>query len=265
MAAKIGQIVCKSALSPCGLAGFEYSLNPYRGCEHGCLYCYSPSVLRERRPWGTFVDVKVNIPTVLSKELARKARGAVWLGSVCDAYQPVEERYMVTRGCLEVLLARDWPVSLLTKSALVRRDYPIMAGFSDFDLGFSIAYADEEARRVLEPGASPIQERIEAMAEAVRAGLAPWAFIAPIMPGFTDRPEELEGLISRIARAGVRRVGFDSFRSRPCIWPRMASLFEKDPQLARLYRSSLRDPDYNHGVARVIERECARNGLTMVA
>ncbi len=265
MAAKIQQIVCKTALSPCGLAGFKYSLNPYRGCEHGCLYCYSPSVVRERRQWGSFVDVKVNIATVLAKELARKDRGAVWLGSVCDAYQPSERRFLVTRDCLKALLARDWPVSLLTKSSLVRRDYSLMAGFSDFELGFSIAYVDESVRKTLEPGASPIEERIEAMTEATSVGLSPWAFIAPIMPGFTDRPEELEKLIARIARAGVRRVGFDSFRSRPCVWPRMAPLFEEDPQLAKLYRSSLWDPEYNYGIARVIERECARNGLTMVA
>ncbi len=200
----VRQITCRSALGRCGLPGFKYSLNPYRGCQHGCVYCYSPAILRENRPWGTFVDVRVNIPTVLSKELNRQERGSVWLGSVTDAYQPLEARHELTRKCLKLLAKADLPVSLLTKSALCMRDLDIISQFSDFELGFSLAYADDSARKTLEPGASSVDERLKAMAKAADRGLRPWAFIAPIMPGITDRPGELEALLERLAHAGIR-------------------------------------------------------------
>ena len=130
----VGELSCKAALSRSGLPGFDYALNPYRGCQHGCIYCYSPETLREKRvcyspetlrekrEWGSFVEVKRNIPGVLAKELRRLKKGVVGIGTVTDAYQPVEERYGVTRRCLEQLLRRDFPICIQTKSSLVERD-----------------------------------------------------------------------------------------------------------------------------------------------
>ena len=261
---KVREVACKTALSPCGLPGFKYSLNPYRGCQHGCVYCYSPSILREKRPWGGFVDVKINIPTVLAKELRRKERGVIWLGSVCDAYQPVEEGYGITRLCLGELLKVDMPVSLLTKSTVVERDYELMSSFSDFELGFSLAYGDDSIRDMLEPGASPIGERIRSASRAVERGLEPWAFIAPIMPGFTDRHGEIGTLIDLISEAGVKKVGFDPFRPRPAVWPRMAEILKDEPGLMAQIRAASRDPTYYEEVALVVKRECERVGISLV-
>lgn len=262
---KIREVTCKTALSPCGLPGFKYSLNPYRGCQHGCLYCYSPSIVRESRTWGSFVDVKINIPTILSKELARKESGIVWLGSVCDAYQPIEGRYGITHLCLEQLRKVDMPVSLLTKSDLVTRDYELIDSFSDFELGFSMAYADDSIRECLEPGSPPLAARMKAIAKAAERGLNPWVFIAPIMPGFTDRPDEIPTLVRKLSRAGVERIGFDPFHPRPRIWPRMREIFEADPDLRQTYRTLARNPEYYSQIAEVIERECRKNGITLVA
>jgi len=261
---KVREVTCKTALSPCGLPGFKYSLNPYRGCQHGCLYCYSPSILREKRPWGSFVDVKVNIPTVLAKELGRKVRGVTWLGSVCDAYQPVEKKYLVTRRCLGELLRVDMPVSLLTKSSLVERDYDLISSFSDFELGFSLAYGDDSIRERLEPGASTIDERIRAASVAAGMGLAPWAFIAPIMPGYTDREGELGRLVEKISNSGVDRVGFDPFRPRPAVWTRLNQLSGEDPQLTSRIRAASSNAEYYEKVALEIKRECDRHGISLV-
>jgi len=260
----VKEVACRSALGRCGLPGFSYSINPYKGCEHGCLYCYSPSVTRERRPWGSFVDVRINMPTVLAKELRRKPRGAVWFGSVCDAYQPVEAKHELTRKCLQLLLRVDWPVSLLTKSALSIRDFDLMTSFSDFELGYSIAFADDALRRSLEPGASSIEERLEAMRIAAKRGLKPWAFIAPILPGLTDRAGEIERLIGKLADAGVERVGFDPFRPKPGIWPRMGELLRSRPDLAESFRRAAREEDYYTDVARLIGSECQNRGIKVV-
>jgi DNA repair photolyase len=260
----VREITCKSALNACGLPGFRYSMNPYRGCQHGCVYCYSPCVLREGRPWGGFVDVRVNIPTILAKELSRRERGEVWLGSVCDAYQPVEEKYGVTRMCLEQLAKAEMPVSLLTKSALCVRDFDLMKSFEDFDLGFSMAFASELVRRKIEPGASSVEQRIDAVSEAVRVGLQPWVFIAPIMPGITDRPGEIELLVGKLAEAGVRRVGFDPFRPRGGIWPRLRTFLQAhDPGLIETYKTIRSRPDYYAEVGQTIQRECMQNGITV--
>ena len=91
---KIREVKCKSALSSSSLPGLDYSLNPYRGCQHNCAYCYVPNVLRiQRKEWGSFVEVKTNIPVVLSKELKKKKPGVVGLSTVTDPYQPIEKKY----------------------------------------------------------------------------------------------------------------------------------------------------------------------------
>jgi len=259
----IREVTSRSGLGHCGLAGFRYSVNPYRGCQHGCVYCYSPAVLREERTWGSFVDVRVNMPTVLARELARKEKGPVWLGSVTDAYQPAEAKYCLTRRCLEQLAKADVPVSLLTKSALVTRDYDLMKRFSEFELGFSITCSDESIRREMEPGASSLDDRLRAMAQASDAGLRPWAFIAPIMPGITTRPGELEILIEKLAAAGIKKVGFDPFRPKPGIWARLRPfLLSRFPELQQAYLSP--DPSIYSEAATRIQRECSRRGIVVV-
>ena len=125
---KVTEITCKTALNPSSLPGLVYSLNPYRGCQHKCAYCYVPNVLRIKRcKWGEFVNVKTNIPVVLSKELRNKKQGVVAISTVTDPYQPIEKKYLLTRFCLEQLLRADFPISIQTKSDLVTRDINIIS------------------------------------------------------------------------------------------------------------------------------------------
>ncbi len=260
----VRETVVRHALSRSGLPGFSYSLNPYRGCQHGCVYCYSPCVLREKRPWGSFVDVRVNIPTILSREIRRKPRGAIWIGSVTDPYQPIERRYRITRMCLEQLLPYDPPISILTKSHLCTRDFDLLAKFSDCELGFSFSCFDERVRKAMEPKASRIEERLKAASEAVSAGLEPWGFIAPIVPGVSTREGELERLIYAMADAGIKRVGFDGLHPKPCMWPRFSNFLSKQfPQLAPRMKSILRERKYLVEAARRIEEACNEIGLQL--
>jgi DNA repair photolyase len=123
----IKEIQASTAISASGLPGLDFALNPYRGCQHACAYCYSPDVLREARwrEWGDFVDVKKNLPILLSKQ-KNKLSGVVGLGTVTDPYQQAEEKYKITRYCLEQLARSDCTVSIQTKSDLVLRDLDIL-------------------------------------------------------------------------------------------------------------------------------------------
>ena len=137
---QIKEITCSTALSPSKLPGLMYSLNPYRGCQHQCAYCYVPNILRiPRDQWGEFVHVKTNCPSVLSKELRIKPKGVVGLSTVTDPYQPLEKKYQLSRYCLVQLLKHDFPVSIQTKSSLIQRDSDLISQFSDVEIILSIA------------------------------------------------------------------------------------------------------------------------------
>ncbi len=216
---RVREVSCTAALSPTSLPGLDYALNPYRGCSIGCVYCYSPSVLREERPWGRFVDVKRNLPAVLAKELKRKPRGVVGIGTVTDGYQPVEMRYHITRYALEQLARFDFPVSVQTKSSLVLRDLDVLRKLRDVEVGVTITTMDETMRRRFEPFSSPAPRRIETLRSLNAAGIRTWAFVGPILPGATETTAE--SLLRAVRDAGTTLVMVDRLRFRPCVWERM--------------------------------------------
>ncbi|HPX57149.1 MAG TPA: radical SAM protein [Syntrophales bacterium] len=195
----VKEISVKSVLSKSQV--YDYAMNPYRGCSHGCRYCYAAFMKRftgHREPWGEFVDVKINAPELLAKEIERKPVGRVWVSGVCDPYQPVEKEYRLTRKCLEVLLGAGWPVTVQTKSSLVLRDIDLLRTSGNVEAGFSITTADEKIRQIFEPGASPIGERIEALNALHGRGIKTFAMIAPILPGAERLPDALEGAVDYV-------------------------------------------------------------------
>ena len=132
--------------------------------------------------WGSFVDVKVNSPEVLQKQLQRKARGRVMISSVTDAYQPIEAKYKLTRKCLEVLLQYQFPVDILTKSPLVLRDLDLIKEFKDIEVGITVTTNDEKIRKVFEPKAPSITARINTLKKLHNNGINTYAFIGPVLP-----------------------------------------------------------------------------------
>ena len=126
---KLGEVRCKSILGSSGIGGMDYAVNPYIGCSHACAYCYARFMRRMGHPgeqWGSFVDVKVNAVERLREETEKRSTGKVLLSSVTDAYQPLEEKYQLTRSCLEILLDHGFSVDILTKSNLVLRDLDLL-------------------------------------------------------------------------------------------------------------------------------------------
>lgn len=238
---KVREVSCSTALSPSSLPGLDYALNPYRGCAIGCVYCYSPSVLREVRPWGRFVDVKRNIPAVLAKELKRSRRGVVGVGTVTDGYQPLEPRYRLTRYCLEQLARFDFPVSVQTKSSLVLRDLDVLRRIRDVEVGVTITTLDEAMRRRFEPFSSPSARRLETLRKLNAEGVRTWAFVGPILPGTTD--VLAEPLLRSIRDTGTTHVMIDRLRFRPGVWERVASAAGGTDELL-LFVSARDDPGY---------------------
>jgi DNA repair photolyase len=219
---KFKEISCKTALSPSGLPGLDYALNPYMGCGHACVYCYAPATLRYKGPdpWGTFVNVKADIPRVLERELRSKKRGVVGISTVTDPYQPAEEKHKLTRNCLEVLLAKDFPVCVQTKSPLVLRDLDLIKGFSEKEVGFTVTTLDERISAIIEPGAPAPVERLKAMRTLSGEGITTWAFIGPMVPGVLGK-EELREVLEAVKEAGASHVMLDRLRLKPGMWARL--------------------------------------------
>jgi DNA repair photolyase len=133
-------------------------------------------------PWGRFVDVKMNAPELLMKQLKRAEKGNIIVSSVTDPYQPVEAQYLITRKCLETLRYFHFPVAILTKSPLVLRDLDIISKLDNVEVGITITTDNDRIRRLFEPNAPPIDSRIEALKKLHRAGIPTYAFIGPTLP-----------------------------------------------------------------------------------
>ncbi|MDW7759476.1 MAG: radical SAM protein [Acidobacteriota bacterium] len=197
----VREIQAKSILNASKI--HDYCINPYTGCEVGCAYCYAALFMRRysghSEPWGEFVDVKVNAPELLARQIVRARRGTIWIASVCDPYQPIEERYGLTRRLLEVLVGCDFPVEIQTKSARIRRDLDVIRRIPDARVGFSVATDDEAVAGLFEKRASPIGERIEVLREFKTAGVPTFAFAGPLLPGNPERlAAHLAGAADRV-------------------------------------------------------------------
>lgn len=221
---RINEIKCKTALSKSTLPGLDYSLNPYRGCQHNCAYCYVPNVLRiERKEWGSFVYVKTNIPVVLSKELKRKKPGVVGISTVTDPYQPLEKKYKLTRYCLEQLLKYDFPVCIQTKSNLITRDIDLISKFFDAEILISIGTLNDSERKMLEPGSSSINDRLDVLKNFSDIGVKTGIFFGPVYP--TVKKEDIPKIIEIFMKSGVKEIMVDKFNLKPGIADRLKKSF----------------------------------------
>lgn len=179
----------------------EYSLNPYIGCMHGCTYCYATYMKRftgHREAWGTFVDVKQNAVPLLQRELRRKKPGRVWLSGTCDPYQPIEEQTNITRECLRLLTQHRWPVTIQTKSPLILRDLDILEKSQGIDVVITITTADDAIRKIFEPHAPSIQNRLQALTELHTTGIPTSAMIAPLLPNSEELLPQLQNIVDYI-------------------------------------------------------------------
>jgi DNA repair photolyase len=211
---KVKEIQCSSAIGKCGFPGGGWAINPYIGCAHNCVYCYARFIKRftgHLEPWGTFVDIRVNLAEVLKKQLRspRYKTGRIFIGTVTDPYQQVENKYQITRKILEVLQDYGAGVSILTKSDLVLRDLDLLKQFKDIDVNFTITSFDEKWKKLTEPNSPTAADRLKAIKILVANGIPTFVMMGPFWPFFTDA----EKMLSEFKKIGVSKVFTESFNT----------------------------------------------------
>ena len=274
------EVVSKSALNRVPAASglpFEWTINPYRGCSHACVYCFARSSHRYLDlDTGTGFDsqiiVKTNIVEVLTAELARPSwRGqTVALGTNTDPYQRAEGRYQLMPGIIGALARSGTGVSILTKGSLMRRDLPALAAAArdvEVRIAMSIAVFDESLQASIEPGTPSTQARLAAIAAARQLGLDAHVFLMPLMPGLTDSDEHLDNAAAAIAAAGATGVTYGALHLRPGVKEWFAQWLRRvRPDLVPLYRElygprAEPHPAYKAELAARVNAALERHGL----
>ena len=265
---KIREVRCKSILSRSGIS--DYAVNCYTGCGHGCRYCYARFMMKFKEygeAWGEFADVKINAAEALCKEVKKKRPGNVFMSSVCDGWQPLEAGYRLSRDCLKLLLENGFTVDILTKSALIERDFDILKSHRDkVELGLTLTTADEKLRRLLEPGASPTADRISALGRAADLGINTYAFLGPFMPYLTDREADLEKLFRAIRDIKLGHIYLDRLNLHHGVWESLHSVLKNHyPYLDTKYRMILFNRKYSQSyscdLARRAGKAAGKSGL----
>jgi DNA repair photolyase len=216
---------CRSALNRVQGMPFGWSLNPYMGCAHQCTFCYVRAFERRAdRPsderYGRSIRVKVNVAEVLRAELARPSweGEGVAVGAATDPYQPAEGRYRLTRACIEAFAAFSNPFSLITRGPMIVRDVDVLADAArraQVSVMFSVPTLDPEVWRTTEPGTAPPRQRLRALSRLVDAGINAGVGMAPILPGLSDRPEQLEQVVRAAREAGATSIWANLLYLRP--------------------------------------------------
>jgi DNA repair photolyase len=216
---------CRSALNSVRGMPFKWSLNPYMGCVHRCTFCYVRHFeQRADRPsddrYGRSIRVKTNVAEVLRRELGRPSwqRETVSIGAATDPYQPAEGRFELTRACLIELARARTPFSIITRGPLVVRDIDVLqeaTGRAELGVYFSVPTLDERVWRTTEPGTAPPRSRLEAVRRLSDAGIDVGVGMAPILPGLSDRPEQLEEVVREARAAGARSIWANVLYLRP--------------------------------------------------
>ncbi len=215
----VREIECKSILSDSGIYGVDYSINPYRGCAHGCSYCYARFMEKftdHEDSWGNFVDVKINARKALEDDLFKKEKGSVLLSSVTDPYQKIEEKYQLTRNILSRLANTKFPVNILTKSDLILRDIDVLRQFNSerISVGFTINFLDEEDRKIWEDKAPKIEDRLEALKEISERGINCYVHVGPHLNGITDLQEILKKTEEYIEEFQIENISLKDSREK---------------------------------------------------
>jgi DNA repair photolyase len=265
---KVKEMHSKTLLSPCGLPEFEYSVNPYTGCSHGCRYCYARFMGKyshQGEPWGSFVDVKVNSPEILRKDLAKNKPGRIFLSSVTDCYQPLEGKHMLTQKVLGAIKDHGYPLSILTKSSLAQRDLKLISGIPKCEFGMTICFLDEKARKFLEPGASPIQERLDTLRKFSESGISTYAMLGPIMPGISDK--DIPEMFRKLSESGVHDLIVDRLNIKAGNLPPIKEAIKAHyPDLLALYENLFQkggDRAYFLRLKPQIDRIAKENGIVV--
>ena len=249
------QVECKSALNQVRNMAFGWSLNPYTGCEHRCAFCYVRAFeLRADRAsddrYGRTVRVKINVASVLRAELARRSwkKETVVIGAATDPYQPAEGRFRLTRQCLEAFRDFANPAAMITRGPMIVRDVDVLSDLArraELHITFSIPTLDDEVWRKTEPGTAHPRQRLRAIEKLVAAGIDVGVGMAPILPGLSDRPEQLDAVVKAARAAGATGLWANMLHLKDGTREHFLSVLAKHwPELLPRYERAYRDRAY---------------------
>lgn len=278
------EVAAKSALNrvgPGSAVPFGWTVNPYRGCSHACVYCFArPSHqhldLDAGKDFDSQVIVKVNVADALRRDLARPTwnREHVALGTNTDPYQRAEGKYRLMPGIITALAEARTPFSILTKGTLLRRDLALLTEASqsvDIQLAMSIAIFDDELQSTMEPGTPNAAARLATVSAAAEAGFEVAVFMMPILPFLTDSEEHLDTALGRIKQAGATHVSYTGLHLRPGVKEWYAAwLHRHRPDLVPKYRALYGDgayapKHYRRRLADTVKPLMAKHGLAKAA
>jgi len=270
---KINLIQAKSIFTKSGLPGADWVINPYNGCLFGCMYCYAAQIARWKHPsekWGTYLDVKINAPELLKKELVNlekrlktKDFGSVLFSSVTDPYVGMEAKYQITRKCLEVLadFGYEGSIGIQTKSPLVTKDIDILKKLKKVAVGFTVTTLDDAVSRFLEVKAPSVSSRIDALRELHINGVSTYAFVGPILPYFINTEQKINELLDKLQEVGVDEVWFEHINLSPITKARLYQYLKKEaPKLIPFFDLSDTE-DYREKLEKIIQKAMKGRGL----
>jgi DNA repair photolyase len=270
------EIRCRSALNGVKGMPFNWTLNPYRGCTHGCHYCFARKYqtqfeLGSGDEFASMIFVKINFVEVLKRELddPKWTREVAALGTATDPYQPIEGHYKLSRGILTALVAAKTPVGIVTKGPMIVRDIDVLqdlAKVASATVCISVPCIDEFAWRTLEPGTASPMQRLRAVRTLVDAGIDAGVLMNPIVPGFSTAPAKIEATIKAIADHGARFVGSNPMYLDGGTRDHFMNFLQQEfpglvEQYDRLYAAKYLPRDYRDRVQKVVGMMKARYGL----
>jgi DNA repair photolyase len=274
------EVQCRSALNPVKGMPFEWTLNPYRGCTHGCHYCFarryhSQFELDAGDSFASVILVKINFVEVLSKELSRERwnrETSVALGTATDPYQPIEGHYKLTRGAIAELAASKTPFGIITKGPMVMRDVDVLQEASRqarVTVCVSVPSVDEDAWRRLEPGTAHPRQRLRAVRVLRRAGIRAGVLMAPLVPGITTSRRALDATLAAIAEHEAAFVGANVLHLEAGTRDHFLGFLEKEypaliPGYARLFAGGAKyvPKDYSSAVQETVRELREALGLS---
>lgn len=275
--ARYQEVVCRSALNQVKGMPFSWTLNPYRGCTHGCHYCFarryhSQFEMNAGDEFASVILVKRNFVEVLRRELDRPTwtRQMVAFGTATDPYQPIEGHYRLTRGAIESLARGRTPIGLITKGPMVVRDKDVLCDLSRAaacTVYMSVPTVDEDAWRALEPGTAHPLQRLRAVRELADAGINAGVLMAPVVPGFTSSRSKVERTIKAIADSGARFVGCNVMHLEDGTRAHFMAFIEREfpvmrPRFEKLYAGKYAPETYRKQVKAMVRMLQERHGLT---
>ena len=268
---KFEEIEARSIIVKSNIPDADYAVNPYTGCQFGCLYCYATFMGRfvqeSRSNWGNYVYAKTNAVELARKQLStwssKRRKAKILFSSVTDPYQGAEKRYRLTRGILQVLVKEQYPglVSILTKSPLVLRDVDLLQQLPNVEVGLTVTTTDDRLSRFLEVRAPSSSRRLSTLSELVKREIHTFAFVGPLLPHFRYQPELLDELFREIAHAGVTQVYVEHINLPSYVRERLWKELRDEPEEVRAMYKGAQTEEHRRALSQIVDGRIEKHGL----